>query len=112
MVRSLSFTPTPEQMARLAEQADTARRLGAQAASFLDGAGPDLSRRLRPDPRLEDTICAEPKRSVVSEAADLLDRLSAAVEPADRDASDASLASAILARCEVLAARAKARLQS
>ncbi len=118
-IRSLAFTPTPGQRARLTEMLDLARQRGAAQQSILDHAaahleahGPELSRRLAPDPRLDAIVAAEPKRSVVSEAADLLDRLSAAVEPADRDAFDASLASTILVRCEVLAARAKALLQS
>ncbi len=143
-IRSLAFTPTPEQMTRLAEQADTGRRMAAHAATFHDGAEftrchtselvfepwmashPQFKHVPRPhgsdprfrhllgppDRRLEDTILSDPPRSVVSEAAAILDRLSDGLNPSDREAADAALALTILTRCEALAAAARARLQS
>lgn len=84
--------------------------MSAHAAASLDDAGPELLRRLTPDPRLEDTILSAPARSVVSEAADLLDQISDGLNPSDREAADAALALAILARCQILIDAAKARL--
>lgn len=88
-IRSPAFRPTPEHMTRLGE----------------------LSRSLISDPQLEATIAPEPAQSVVSEAAAILDQLNDGLNPSDREAADAALALAILARAQTLIDAAKARLQ-
>ena len=109
---------SPEQWAGLRERIEFAERAIAarpaldHAAAYLAARGPEVSRRLAPVPRLEETILSASPRSVVTEAASILDQLNSGLNPSDREAADAALTLAILARCQALMDAAKERLQS